>query len=94
MKIIVGAIIILIAAFFIVPLVAGGSINACKALEKYNVRTTASSIAGGSSGPVYGIINSIGQAAATGQATSMAEANAHPDTPTIVSCTVSFWKNL
>ena len=94
MKIIIGAIIILIALFFLVPMVVGGSTDACQALEKHNVSTTASSIAGGSSGPIYGVINTIGQAGATGQSTSMAEENAHPNTPTSVSCTISFWTSL
>ena len=94
MKTVLGAIIILIAVFFLVPMVVGGSMNACQALEKHNVSNTASSIAGGSNGPIYGIINAIGQAGATGQAASMAEANAHPHTPTSVSCTFSFWKSL
>ena len=94
MKTIIGAIVILIAVFFLVPMVVGGSTNACQALEKHNVSNTASSIAGGSSGPIYGVINTIGQAGATGQSTSMAEANAHPNTPTSVSCTISFWKSL
>ncbi|HUM08165.1 MAG TPA: hypothetical protein VLT37_04735 [Acidocella sp.] len=93
MKTVIGAIVILIAAFFLVPMVVGGSTNACQALEKHNVSNTASSIAGGSSGPIYGAINTIGQLGATGQATSMAEANAHPNTPTSVSCTISFWKS-
>jgi hypothetical protein len=94
MRITLGAIIVLIAIFFLVPMFAGGSMDACQALEKHNVSNTASSIAGGSSGVVYGVINTIGQAGATGQAASTAEANAHPSTPTAISCTISFWKTL
>jgi hypothetical protein len=94
MKTLIGAIIVLIAVFFLVPMVVGGSTNLCQAVEQHNVSKTASSIAGGSSGPVYGVINTIGQAGATGQATSVAEANAHPNTPTPISCAVSFWKTL
>ncbi len=94
MKTVIGAVIVLIAVFFIVPMAVGGSTNACQALEKHDVSNTASSIAGGTSGPVYGVINTVGQAGATGQAASTAEANSHPDTPTSVSCTVSFWKTL
>jgi hypothetical protein len=94
MKTLIGAVIILIAVFFLVPMAVGGSTNVCQAVEQHNVSKTASNIAGGSSGPVYGTINTIGQAGATGQATSMAEANAHPNTPTPISCAVSFWKTL
>lgn len=94
MKITAGIIVLLIAVFFIVPMVAGGSANSCQALEKHNVSKTASSIAGGSSGPVYGVINTIGQAGATGQTESAIQANAHPDSPTAISCTVSFWQSL
>ena len=93
MRILLGLLIIAIAVFFIVPMVAGGSTNSCQALEKYNISYAASNLAGGSSGPIYGMINSIGQASASGQITSMAEANAHPDTPTPVSCTASFWNS-
>jgi hypothetical protein len=94
MRTLVGAIVILIAIFFIVPMAVGGSTNACQALEKHNVSTTASGIAGGSSGPVYGVMNTIGQMGATGQSASTSEANAHPDTPTPISCTISFWKTI
>jgi hypothetical protein len=94
MKAALGVIIVLIAVFFAVPMVVGGSTNACQALEKHNVSSTASSIAGGSSGPVYGVINTIGQTGATGQASAAEEANAHPDIPTPVSCTIAFWKTL
>lgn len=94
MKTLIGAVIVLIAVFFLVPMVVGGSTNLCQAVEQHNVSKTASNIAGGSTGPVYGVINTIGQAGATGQATSMAEANAHPNTPTSISCAVSFWKTL
>jgi len=91
----IGAIIIiLIAVFFIVPMAVGGSTNACQALAKHNVSNTASSIAGGSSGPVYGVINTIGQAGATGQGTAAAESVDHPNTPSAISCTVSFWQSL
>jgi hypothetical protein len=91
---IIGAIVILLAVFFIVPMAVGGSTNACQALEKHNVSNTASSIAGGHSGPIYGVINTIGQAGATGQATASSEAAAHPDTPTPISCTFDFWTSL
>jgi hypothetical protein len=94
MKTLIGAVIVLIAVFFLVPMVVGGSTNLCQAVEQHNVSKTASNIAGGSSGPVYGVINTIGQAGATGQTTSMAEANAHPNTPTPISCAASFWKTI
>ena len=89
MKTIIGAVIVLIAVFFLVPMVVGGSTNLCRAVEQHNVSNAASNIAGGSSGPVYGMMNTIGQAGATGQATRMAEANAHPDIPTSISCAAS-----
>jgi len=91
---IAGAIAVLIVLFFAVPMVVGGSTNACQALEKHDVSNTAASIAGGSSGPVYGVINTIGQAGATGQSATASESNAHPNTPTPVSCTVDFWRSL
>ena len=94
MRAIAGVIIVLIAIFFLVPMAVGGSTDACQALEKHDVSNTASSVAGGSSGPVYGVMNTIGQMGATGKAASTAEANAHPDTPTPISCTISFWKTL
>jgi hypothetical protein len=84
----------LAVAFFAIPMVVGGSSNACQALEKYKVSKTASSIAGGNSGPVYGVMNSVGQMGATGQGAAEVEANNHPNTPTPISCTVEFWKSL
>jgi len=94
LKVVAGAIIVLIVVFFAVPMAVGGSTNACQALEKHNVSNTASSIAGGNSGVVYGVINTVGQAGATGNVAATSAANSHPDTPTPVSCTVSFWETL
>ena len=94
MKIIAGVIVLLLAAFFIVPMVAGGSANLCQALEQHNVRNAAASIAGGNSGPVYGVINSVGQSMATGNTEAAEQANAHPDLPAPVSCAVEYWRSL
>jgi hypothetical protein len=91
---ILGAVVALVILFFAVPMIAGGSTNICKDVESHNVSKTASSIAGGNTGPVYGVINSIGQAGATGQGEATAQANAHPNTPTVISCAASFWQNL
>lgn len=94
MKIASAIIAILVVLFFIVPMLVGGSVNVCQALEQHNVSKTASSIAGGTSGPVYGVINTIGQAGATGQTKSAMQANIHPGLPTAFGCTVSFWQSL
>jgi cobalamin synthase len=94
MRTILGCILILAAIFFIVPMVMGGSANICQALEQHNVSKAAASIAGGHSGPVYGVINTIGQAGATGQTEAATQASAHPDAPTPVSCAMSFWTSL
>jgi hypothetical protein len=94
MKLVLGAIVVLIVIFFAVPMIAGGSMNACQALEKHNISTAASNIAGGASGPVYSVINSVGQSFATGQSTSAQEVNNHPNTPTAISCTISYWQSL
>jgi hypothetical protein len=95
MKITIGIIAILVAVFFVVPMLVGGSTNVCQALEQHNVSKTASSIAGGTkSGPIYGVINTIGQAGATGHTESTLQAHAHPGLPTVIGCTVSFWQSL
>lgn len=94
MKAIAGIVVILVAVFFIVPMVAGGSANVCQALAKHNVSNTASSVAGGSSGPVYGVINTVGQSMATGNGTAATESVAHPNTPTPVSCAADYWESL
>jgi hypothetical protein len=39
------------------------------------------------------VINTVGQAGATGQTASTTEAQAHPDTPTPVACTFGYWKS-
>ncbi len=91
---IVGVIIIAIAVFFIVPMAAGGSANVCQALEKHNVSNAAANITGTTNGPLYNIINAVGQSVATGNITAQSEAAAHPDTPTAVSCAASYWKSL
>ncbi len=94
MRYVVGAFIVAVVVFFAVPVFMGGNANICQGFEQYNVRTAAANIAGGTTGPVYGVINSIGQSVATGQSTSADEANKHPHTPTPISCAISFWKTL
>lgn len=84
----------LVILFFAVPMVAGGSTDVCQAVESHDVKTTAQSISGSNSGTMYNVINSVGQAGATGDIERQTQANAHPNTPTVVSCTVAFWKTL
>ncbi len=91
---IIGIVIAAVAVFFLVPMIAGGSANVCQALEKHDVSMAASNIAGGTSGPVYGVINSVGQSAATGNMAATSEANDHPNTPTAISCAASYWKSM
>lgn len=91
---IIGVIAVAVAVFFIVPMAAGGSANICQALEKHDVSNTAANITGTNSGPVHDVINSVGQSMATGNMAANSEAKAHPDTPTPVSCAVSYWKSL
>ncbi|HTQ71212.1 MAG TPA: hypothetical protein VMH92_06930 [Acidocella sp.] len=91
---IIGVVIVALAVFFLVPMIAGGSANVCQALEKHDVSKAASDIAVGTSGPVYGVINAVGQSMATGTLAATAEANDHPNTPTAVSCAASYWKSM
>jgi hypothetical protein len=94
MRPLIGAILVVIVLFFAVPMVLGGSVNTCQALEKHVVSTQAANLAGGTSGPVYNTINNVGQSAATGQIASTMMAQNHPDAPTGISCTYYFWKSL
>jgi hypothetical protein len=91
---IAGIIVIAVAVFFLVPMAAGGSANICQALEKHDISKTASNITGTNSGPVHDVINSVGQSMATGNVAANSEANAHPNTPTAISCAASYWKSL
>jgi hypothetical protein len=94
MRGLIGVIVVIIVAFFAVPMVAQGTTNTCQALERHDVSNTATSIAGSNTGVVHNVINSVGQAAATGDVASTAEAQDHPNSPTTVSCTYSYWKSL
>ncbi len=94
MRFVIGAIIVVIVVFFAVPMIVGGSVNTCQALEKHVVTTQAANIAGGTSGPVYNTINNAGQSAASGQIASTMMAQNHPQTPTGISCTYYFWKSM
>ncbi len=94
MRGLIGVIVVIIVAFFAVPMVAQGTTNTCQALERHDVSNTATSIAGSNTGVVHNVINSVGQAAATGGVASTAEAQDHPNSPTTVSCTYSYWKSL
>lgn len=91
---VIGAIIILVVLFFAVPIIAGGSTNICQDVESHNVSKTASSIAGGTSGPVYGVINSVGQLGATGNVEKAKQANDNPNTPSVVGCAGDWWQSL
>jgi hypothetical protein len=94
MRGLIGVIVVIIVAFFAVPMVAQGTTNTCQALERHDVSNTATSIAGSNTSVVHNVINSVGQAAATGDVASTAEAQDHPNSPTTVSCTYSYWKSL
>ncbi len=89
-----GAVFAVLAVFFAAPMVAGGSTNICKDVEAHNVQTAASAIAGNDSGTMYSVINSIGQAGATGDIERYEQRSAHPHIPLVVSCTVAFWRSL
>ncbi len=94
MKAVIIGIVVLVVLFFVVPMAVGGTTDVCKALVKTHVSQTASNIAGGPSGPVYGVINSVGQSFATGQGAAAVAAAKHPNVPTPISCTVRFWETL
>ncbi len=91
---VIGAIIVLVILFFAVPVIAGGNTNICQDVESHNVSKTASGIAGGSSGPVYGVINSVGQMGATGDVEKAKQDNDNPNTPSVVSCAGAWWQSL
>ena len=91
---ILGAVAVSVIVFFTVPIIADGNTNICQDVEAHNVKSTASNIAGGSSGPVYNVINSVGQMGATGSEEAAKQSSLHPDTPTLVSCTTAFWESL
>ena len=88
-------ILLIVVVFFAVPMIAEGTMDTCKALERHVVSTQASSIAGGNTdSTTYNTINSTGQAAANGQVARTMMAQNHPDTPTPISCTYFYWKSL
>jgi hypothetical protein len=93
-KTLLGAAVALIAVFFAVPMVAGGSTDICQDVESHDVKTTALTITGTDSGPMYNVINSIGQAGATGEVERQKQAAAHPHVPVLLSCTAAFWQSL
>lgn len=93
MKGLIGTIILVVVVFFAVPMLAGGSMNSCQALERHDVSNTASNIAGSDTGIIHNVINSVGQAGATGDTARAAESQAHPNMPTPVSCTYQYWKS-
>ncbi|MBU6418737.1 MAG: hypothetical protein KGQ79_03315 [Proteobacteria bacterium] len=91
---IAGVIIAAVAVFFIVPMVGGGSANVCQALEQHNVSQAAKNISGSNSGPIFNVINSVGQSFATGDTEAAVQTHNHPDIPSAVSCAASYWKSL
>jgi len=93
MKAIIGAIVLVVVVFFAVPMIAAGTTNTCQALEQHDVSNTATNVAGSNTGIIHNVINTVGQAGATGQTASTTESQAHPDTPTPVACTFDYWKS-
>lgn len=94
MKILAGALVALIVLFFAVPIVAGGSTNICQDVELHNVKNTASTITGTNAGPVYNVINSVGQEGATGAVEQTKQQRLHPNIPTPISCSAAYWQSL
>jgi len=86
--------VLIIIAFFVVPMVAEGTTNSCRALEMRTVTKTATNIAGAKSGPVYSAINIMGQSAATGEVASEIMRQQHPDVPPPITCTWHYWKSV
>jgi len=43
---------------------------------------------------IHNVINSVGQAGATGQLASTDASQAHPDSPTPVTCTYEYWQDI
>ena len=94
MRGILAVIVLIIVVFFVVPMAAEGTTNTCKALEKVTVSNAATNIAGSSTGVVHNVINSVGQAGATGSVASQNAAEDHPNTPSPVTCTFEYWQKL
>jgi hypothetical protein len=93
-KTLLGAVFALIAVFFAVPMVAGGSTDVCQDVELHNVKTIALTITGTDSGMMYNVINSAGQAGATGEVERQKQEATHPYLPTVLSCAAAFWHSL
>jgi hypothetical protein len=91
---ILGVIAMLVILFFAVPVIAGGSTNICQDVESHNVSKTASNITGTSSGPMYNVINSVGQVGATGNVEKAKQSSDNPNTPSVVSCAGAWWQSL
>jgi hypothetical protein len=89
-----GAIVVLVILFFAIPVMASGSTNICQDVESHNVSKTASNIAGGSSGTMYNVINSVGQVGATGNIEKAKQSSDNPNTPSVVSCAGAWWQSL
>jgi hypothetical protein len=87
------AVILVVVVFFAVPMVSQGTTSTCQALERKTVSDTATNI-GGSTGVVHNVINSVGQAGATGDVANQTAAAEHPDSPSPVTCTVEYWQKL
>ncbi len=87
-------IVLLIVVFFAVPMVSEGTTNTCQALEKHDVSNTASNVSGSNTGIIHNVINAVGQAGASGATASATASTDHPDSPTPITCTYYYWKNL
>ncbi len=94
MRGLLAVIVLVVVVFFVVPMIAEGTTDTCKALEKQDVSTAATNIAGSNTGVVHNVINSMGQAVATGQVASTQSSEQHPNTPSPITCTFHYWKNI
>jgi hypothetical protein len=91
----IAVVVVVIVAFFAIPMAAQGTTNTCQALERHVVTTQATNIAGGNTNSTtFAAVNGAGQAAATGTIASTMMQQNHPDTPTPVACTYYYWKSL
>jgi hypothetical protein len=95
MRGIIAFVVVVIIAFFAVPMAAEGTTDTCQALERHVVTAQATNIAGGNTNSAtFSAVNGAGQSQANGAIASTMMQQNHPDTPTPISCTYFYWKSL
>jgi hypothetical protein len=93
MRLVLWIVATVVVLFFVVPIVAEGSINICQDVALHNVRSAYPRMTENGSAPMYHIVNSA-ESGGAGSGASFSHVGMFAYTPIVLRCTFAFWSAL